>query len=93
MDLSGLDIFSILGWLIVGLVVGSVARFLVPGRDPMGCLGTALLGIIGSFVGGTLSNWYFNETLELRPSGILGSLLGAIVLVLLLRLVRGRERS
>lgn len=84
-----LDLWTILGWLGIGLVVGAIARFVVPGRDPMGCLGTALLGILGSFVGGALTSWYFNDTFELQPSGFLGSLLGAVVLVLLLRLVGG----
>ena len=43
---------EIIGWLIVGLIIGALARLLMPGRDPMGCLMTALLGVAGSVVGG-----------------------------------------
>jgi uncharacterized membrane protein YeaQ/YmgE (transglycosylase-associated protein family) len=85
----------IVGLLIVGLIVGGIARFLVPGRDPMGCLGTALLGIAGSVVGGFLWNgfayhdWHVSR---LRPVGFIGSIIGAIVLLLLIRLFTGRRR-
>ena len=48
--------FQILWWIIVGLIVGALARFLVPGRDPMGWLGTIVLGIAGSFVGGFIGS-------------------------------------
>lgn len=77
--------------LIVGLIVGGIARFLVPGRDPMGCLGTALLGIAGSFVGGFLWNglaYHDWHPSQVRPVGFIGSILGAIVLLLLIRLFR-----
>ena len=80
--------------LIVGFIVGGIARFLVPGRDPMGCLGTALLGIAGSFVGGFLWNGfaYHNwHPSQVHPVGFIGSILGAIVLLLLTRLFRRRR--
>ena len=47
---------SIIGSLIIGLIVGAVARALMPGRDPMGCLATALLGIGGSLIGGLIGS-------------------------------------
>ena len=59
--------------LIVGLIAGAIARLVVPGRDPMGLLGTMSLGIVGSFVGGFLENVVFLHTLSLwslHPSGI-----------------------
>lgn len=71
-------------WLVVGLVVGAVARLLVPGPDPMGCLGTAGLGIAGSFVGGTLANLLAGRGFEISPA-VIGSVLGAVLLLLLLR--------
>jgi uncharacterized membrane protein YeaQ/YmgE (transglycosylase-associated protein family) len=46
---------GIIGWLLLGLVAGALARLLVPGRDPMGWIGTILLGLVGSFVGGLLA--------------------------------------
>ncbi|TME62941.1 MAG: GlsB/YeaQ/YmgE family stress response membrane protein, partial [Chloroflexi bacterium] len=51
--------------MIVGLIAGFIARALVPGPDPMGWLGTMILGIVGSFVGGTLAALIFGGTLEL----------------------------
>jgi len=84
--------------VVVGFIVGAVARFLVPGRDPIGCLGTILLGIAGSFVGGFI--WNLVEYHKFAPhkfhtAGIIGSILGAILLLVLMRLTgseRGRRR-
>ncbi len=84
--------------LVIGLIAGAVARLLVPGRDPVGLLGTILLGIVGSFVGGFI--WNIIEYHRIAPdkfhtAGILGSILGAIVVLLLMRisgLERGRRR-
>jgi uncharacterized membrane protein YeaQ/YmgE (transglycosylase-associated protein family) len=84
--------------IIIGLIAGAVARLLVPGRDPMGCLGTIVLGIVGSFVGGFL--WNLIEYHRFAPHhyhtvGIIGSILGAIVVLILMRvfgLDRGRRR-
>ena len=84
--------------LVVGLIVGLLARLLVPGRDKIGLLGTILLGIVGSFVGGflwELVEYHQIETHQFRTAGLLGSIIGAIVLLLLLRvtgLERGRSR-
>ncbi len=76
--------------LVVGFVIGGIARFLLPGRDPMGCLATALLGIAGSFVGGLLADAIFGNPggIALHPVGLLGSVAGAMLLLLLLRLLR-----
>lgn len=84
--------------LIVGLIAGAVARFVVPGRDPMGCLGTIALGLVGSFVGGVIWNLIQYHRLapdRFHPVGIIGSILGAILVLILLRisgLERGRRR-
>lgn len=84
--------------IIIGLIAGAVARLLVPGRDPMGLLGTIALGIVGSFVGGFI--WNLIQYHELAPhkfhtAGILGSIIGAIIVLILLRITgleRGRRR-
>jgi uncharacterized membrane protein YeaQ/YmgE (transglycosylase-associated protein family) len=76
--------------LIIGFVVGLVARALVPGRDPIGLLGTIALGIVGSFVGGFVDSLVQYHTLAFHPSGILWSIVGAIILLVLLR-VTGME--
>jgi uncharacterized membrane protein YeaQ/YmgE (transglycosylase-associated protein family) len=84
--------------ILVGLVAGAVARLVVPGRDPMGILGTIVLGIVGSFVGGFI--WNLIQYHRLAPhkfhlAGIIGSILGAILVLILLRMTgmeRGRRR-
>jgi uncharacterized membrane protein YeaQ/YmgE (transglycosylase-associated protein family) len=84
--------------LVVGLIVGAIARLLMPGRDPLGILGTILLGIAGSFVGGFLQNLVEYHSLSIHgfhSVGIIGSIIGAWVLLLLLRLTGlepGRRR-
>ena len=84
--------FTILGWLLVGLLAGGLARLLVPGRQAMGCLATSLLGIAGSFVGGFLASLFFGEGLELRTSSIIGSVIGAVILLLVLESLVGRRQ-
>jgi len=79
--------------IVVGLIAGLIARLLVPGRDSIGLLGTILLGIVGSFVGGflwELVEYHTIETHHFKALGILGSIVGAIVVLLLLR-VTGLE--
>jgi uncharacterized membrane protein YeaQ/YmgE (transglycosylase-associated protein family) len=84
--------------LIVGLIVGAIARLLMPGRDPIGLLGTIVLGIAGSFVGGFLQNLVEYHSLSVHvfhPVGLIGSVIGAWVLLLLLRITGlepGRRR-
>ena len=85
-----MTLIDIIGWLVIGLVVGLVARFLVPGRDPMGCLATSLLGIAGSIVGGFVFNRFYHHVpnnLYVRP-GFLVSLVGAMIVLLIVRIVR-----
>ncbi|HEX3958428.1 MAG TPA: GlsB/YeaQ/YmgE family stress response membrane protein [Trebonia sp.] len=75
--------------LIVGLIVGAIARLLLPGRDPIGLLGTIVLGIVGSFVGGFVQSLIQYHTVSVHsfhPVGLIGSVIGAFVLLLLLRL-------
>lgn len=85
--------FTIIGLLIVGLIAGALARLLVPGRDPMGCIGTMLLGIVGSYVGGALGSLIFDGDLDLRQANsFIGAVIGAVLLLLVLRMVGGRRR-
>ena len=84
--------------LIVGLIVGAIARLLMPGRDSIGVVGTIVLGIVGSFVGGFLQNLIQYHTVSVHSFhavGLIGSVVGAFVLLLLFRLTgleRGRRR-
>ena len=78
-------------FLIVGLIAGFIARALVPGPDPMGWLGTMILGIIGSFVGGTLAALLFGGTLDITAAGLIGSILGSIIVLLIWRAMGGER--
>jgi uncharacterized membrane protein YeaQ/YmgE (transglycosylase-associated protein family) len=82
---------GVLGWILFGLVVGIVAKLLMPGRDPGGLIITALLGIIGAVVGG-----FLGRTLGLygpgEPAGFLMATLGAVVLLFIYRLIRRPAR-
>ena len=78
-------------WILLGLVAGSLAKFLVPGRDPSGCIITILLGIIGAFLGGfigTKLGWGTVAAGEFDFRSVSLATFGAIVLLLLGRLVR-----
>jgi uncharacterized membrane protein YeaQ/YmgE (transglycosylase-associated protein family) len=80
-------------WLVIGLIAGAVARLLVPGRDPMGWLGTLALGLVGSFVGGLLSVALTDRTMdEFTTAGLLGSVAGAIVALLIYRFMQPHGR-
>ncbi len=78
-------------FLIVGLIAGFIARALVPGPDPMGWVGTMILGIIGSFVGGTLAALLFGGTLDVSPVGLVGSIVGAVIVLLIWRAMGGER--
>ena len=74
---------SIILFVVFGLVVGLLARALLPGRQSMGLLATALLGIVGSFVGGFLVSLVtHNRVTDLNTAGVIGSVLGAILVLL-----------
>lgn len=77
--------------LIIGLIVGAVAKFLMPGKDPGGIIVTMLIGIVGALIAGYLGgalNWYEKGD----PVGFIASVVGAIILLILYRLVtKGRS--
>jgi len=74
-------ISSIIGWAIFGLVAGAIARMLHPGNDAMGWLGTMLLGIVGSLVGGGIAYLLHLGTRPYDPAGWIFSIVGAIILL------------
>ena len=80
---------TILWTLIIGLIVGAVAKLLMPGRDPGGFIVTILIGIAGAFIAGFIGralHWYS----EGQPAGFIASVLGAIVLLIIYRMIKGR---
>jgi uncharacterized membrane protein YeaQ/YmgE (transglycosylase-associated protein family) len=87
-------IWDLITFLVLGLVAGGVARLLVPGEDPMTVPLTLALGVVGSFVGGFLGRLIFDAgDSVLQPSGILGSILGAIIVLMIYNYVNGQKHS
>jgi uncharacterized membrane protein YeaQ/YmgE (transglycosylase-associated protein family) len=82
--------FGILGWILFGLVAGVIAKLLMPGRDPGGFIVTILIGIAGAFLGGFLGR-AMGLYSEGEPAGLILSIVGAVVLLALYRVVAGRR--
>jgi uncharacterized membrane protein YeaQ/YmgE (transglycosylase-associated protein family) len=84
---------GILAWIFFGLIAGAVAKFIMPGKDPGGCIGTIIIGILGAVIGGFVGNEIFNfgsvTGFNLRSFGI--AILGAIILLILYRLLLERR--
>lgn len=80
---------NIIGWILFGLVVGAIAKFMMPGRDPGGWIVTILLGIAGSFVGGFLATTLMGR--DQQSAGWIGSIIGAVALLFIYRLIVGRR--
>lgn len=85
---------GVLGWIILGLLAGGIAKLLMPGRDPGGCVITILLGIGGALLGGWIGRNAFDTDLgtffDLRTWGL--AILGALVILVLYRVVIGSGR-
>ncbi len=82
--------FGIIGWILFGLIVGILAKFVMPGKDPGGFIVTILIGIAGAVLGGYIGRtlgWYGPE----EPAGFIVATLGAILLLALYRAVAGKK--
>lgn len=90
-----MGVFGLIVFLIIGAIAGYIARAVVPGKDDLGFLRTVLLGVVGSFVGGFLGALLFGwDGLDglLQTSGLIGSVIGAIVALLIYNAAGGRKR-
>ena len=84
----------ILMLIVIGLIAGFVARAVVPGDDSMSIAATIVLGIVGSFVGGFLADALFrddSEDLGFGPTGLIGSIIGAIIVLLVYKAATSRR--
>ncbi len=77
--------------LIIGLIAGGLGRLLVPGPDPMGLLGTLLLGVVGAFVGGTLWGLITGDGLDIQAGGFITATIGAVIALLIYRATSRRR--
>lgn len=84
---------GLIAFLIMGLIAGFIARAIMPGPDPMGWVGTMVLGVVGSFVGGTLGGLLFGGTLDLSAAGLVGSIIGALIALYVYRQIGGRRTA
>ena len=76
---------TLLWWILFGAVVGAIAKLIMPGKDPGGCLATIGLGILGSLVGGFLIGLVVPGRSVFDPAGWIGAILGAVLLLWLYR--------
>ena len=94
--------YAIIGWIVFGAIVGLIAKALMPGKDPGGCIITILLGIVGSVIGGYLGRALLGygaathgDTRDLTQPGFLISLVlavvAAVILLAIYRLIKGRQ--
>jgi uncharacterized membrane protein YeaQ/YmgE (transglycosylase-associated protein family) len=86
-----MESYGIIGWIVIGGLAGAIAKFLMPGKDPGGCIITILLGIAGALVAGWLGKmigWY--DTNE--GAGFIAAIVGAFILLGIYRLIAGRRR-
>jgi uncharacterized membrane protein YeaQ/YmgE (transglycosylase-associated protein family) len=80
-----------IAWIIIGGLAGIIAKAIMPGRDPQGCIVTILLGIAGAVLAGWLGHqlgWYRNS----QGAGFIAAIVGAIIILAIYRLVAGRRR-
>ena len=82
--------YGIIGWIVIGLLAGGIAKLLMPGKDPGGCVVTILLGIAGALLAGFIGKsigWYD----ESEAAGFIAAIVGAFVILLIYRLVLRRR--
>ncbi|MFD3481651.1 GlsB/YeaQ/YmgE family stress response membrane protein [Streptomyces sp. NPDC058665] len=87
---------TIIGWLVLGLLAGAVAKILLPGRDPGGLIGTTLIGIVGAFIGGWISSRWLDRPIDtdfFDAATWAAAIGGSLVLLIIYRLLFGHSRS
>jgi uncharacterized membrane protein YeaQ/YmgE (transglycosylase-associated protein family) len=91
-------LYNLISWIVFGLIAGVIAKFLMPGRDPGGCIVTILLGIAGAVVGGYLAEFFdlAGKSGQVGDRGFLIRLafavIGAILLLVVYRMIAGKRQ-
>lgn len=92
-----LETFGIMGlgsWIVMGLIAGAVARFLLPGKDPGGCITTPIIGVIGALIGGFVATYLdFGGISGFDIRSLVIATLGSIALLIVLRLFKGEDKK
>ena len=86
-----MESYGIIGWIVIGGIAGAIAKLIMPGKDPGGCIVTILLGIAGALLAGFLGRavgWYGQGD----GAGFIAAIVGAFIILLIYRLVLGRRR-
>ena len=86
-----IETYGVIGWIVIGLLAGGIAKLLMPGRDPGGCIVTILLGIAGAMLAGFIGKavgWYDDG----EAAGFLAAIVGAFIILFLYRMIAGRRR-
>lgn len=94
--LSGLVNSGLMSWLILGLIAGTIAKVILPGRDPGGLFGTILIGIAGAFIGGWLSSTFLDRSIDhdfVDPAMWVSAIAGSLVLLIGYRIFFGHSRE
>ena len=84
-------LWTIIGWLVFGLIAGFIARAVVPGKDDIGLPMTIAIGVVGSVVGGFLFGLLTVGLRGFQPAGWIGSVIGAVILLVIYNRVTGRK--
>ncbi len=84
-------LLTILGWIVFGLIAGFIARAIVPGKDDIGLLRTIAIGVVGSVVGGFLFGLLTGGLRGFQPAGWIGSIIGAVIVLVIYNRVTGRK--
>jgi uncharacterized membrane protein YeaQ/YmgE (transglycosylase-associated protein family) len=83
---------GILSWIVLGLIAGAIAKFLMPGRDPGGCIITMIIGIVGALLGGFLATLLgFGGLSGFDLRSVIIAIIGSIVLLIIWRMISGRR--
>lgn len=85
-----IETYGVIGWIVIGLLAGGIAKLLMPGRDPGGCFVTVLLGIAGALLAGFIGKavgWYDDG----EAAGFLAAIVGAFIILFLYRMIAGRR--
>ena len=85
--------WTVVGWIVFGLAAGFIARAVVPGKDDIGVLRTIVLGCVGSVVGGLIFGLLTVGLRGFQPAGWIGSILGAVIVLVVYNRVTGRKRN